>query len=95
MVWRVRYSETAKKFLKKLNPKVGQVILEYMSRRIAVLDDPKTAGRALRGELGGFWRYRVGDYRVICELKDSELVILALVIGHRSNVYAKRNRKDC
>ena len=58
-----------------------------MDLRIAVLDDPRQSGKSLKGELGEFWRFRVGDYRILCEIRDTELVILAAMIGHRRDVY--------
>ena len=62
-------------------------IVDYLSQRVAPLDDPRSQGKALKGELGEFWRYRVGDYRVLCEIKDGKLEILAATIGHRKNIY--------
>ena len=58
-----------------------------MDLRIAVAADPRQLGKPLKGELGEFWRYRVGDYRILCEIRDDELVILAATIGHRREVY--------
>lgn len=62
-------------------------IVDFMDMRIAVLADPRQTGKSLKGELGEFWRYRVGDYRILCEIRDDELVILAAIIGHRREVY--------
>lgn len=62
-------------------------ILDFLDQRVAVLDDPRTSGKPLKGDLGVFWRYRVGDYRVLCEIQDDKLVILAALIGHRKEVY--------
>ena len=62
-------------------------IVDFLDLRIAVLDDPRHSGKSLKGELGEFWRYRVGDYRILCEIRDDELVILAATIGHRRDVY--------
>lgn len=62
-------------------------IVDFMDLRIAVLDDPRQSGKSLKGELGEFWRFRVGDYRILCEIRDTELVILAAMIGHRRDVY--------
>lgn len=62
-------------------------IVDFMDLRIATLDDPRLSGKPLKGELGEFWRYRVGDYRILCEIRDDELVILATTIGHRKEVY--------
>ncbi len=62
-------------------------IVDFMGLRIAALDDPRQSGKPLKGELGEFWRYRVGDYRILCEIRDDELIILAARIGHRREVY--------
>ncbi|RAH27318.1 type II toxin-antitoxin system RelE family toxin [Pantoea agglomerans] len=62
-------------------------IVDFMDMRIAVSADPRQSGKPLKGELGEFWRYRVGDYRTRCEIRDDELVILAAAIGHRRDVY--------
>ncbi len=62
-------------------------IVDFMDLRIATLDDPRLSGKPLKGELGEFWRYRVGDYRILCEIRDNEFIILAATIGHRKEVY--------
>ncbi|MGE6454991.1 type II toxin-antitoxin system RelE family toxin [Shewanella baltica] len=62
-------------------------ILDFLEQRIAILEDPRTSGKPLKGDLGIFWRYRVGDYRVLCEIQDSKLVILTALIGHRKEIY--------
>lgn len=87
MAWKINYSERALKTLKKMDPQSAKRILDFLEKRIAVQDDPRTHGKPLKGELGVFWRYRIGDYRVLCEIQDGELVILAALIGHRKEVY--------
>lgn len=62
-------------------------ILDFLEKRIALLEEPRTSGKPLKGELGFFWRYRVGNYRVLCEIQDEKLVILAALIGHRKEIY--------
>ena len=62
-------------------------IVDYLSDRVAVLDDPRVLGKPLKGELGDFWRYRIGDYRILCDIRDSEVVIIATTVGHRRDVY--------
>ena len=62
-------------------------ILDFLEKRIAPLEDPRTSGKSLKGELGLFWRYRIGDYRVLCDIQEEKLMILAILIGHRKNVY--------
>ena len=89
MAWTVRFTELALKQLKKLDKQIADQITRTLHEKIAMGDDPRAFGKALTGELKGFWRYRIGDYRVICELKDSELLILTLAIGHRREIYRK------
>ena len=87
MAWTVEFLAPAKKTLKKLDRPWQTAILNYLEDEIAVLDDPRTRGKAPTGEKRGLWPYRVGDYRVICEIEDARLTILAVAIGHRSQVY--------
>ncbi|MEY0026884.1 type II toxin-antitoxin system RelE/ParE family toxin [Providencia rettgeri] len=87
MVWTINYSERALKSLRKMDKQNAPRIIDFMELRIAALDDPRQSGKSLKGELGEFWRYRIGDYRVLCEIKDDELIILAATIGHRKEVY--------
>lgn len=87
MVWKIEYAETAVKSLKKLNKSDAKKIINYLDERVITRNDPRTLGKALKGNLGEFWRYRIGDYRVLCEIKDEQLVILAAEIGHRKNIY--------
>ena len=63
-------------------------ILKFLHQRLANLDDPRTIGQALRGSrLGEFWKYRVGDYRLICRIEDAQLLVLVLRVGHRRELY--------
>ena len=87
MAWTLRLSETAKRQLKKLDPSNAQLILRYLNRLVQETSNPRERGSGLRANLAGLWRYRVGDYRVICSFEDHELVILVLQIGHRRDVY--------
>ena len=87
MAWTIDYTETAKGQLRKLDRQVAQRIVDYMDKRIAPLEDVRSAGKALTGPLGGFWRYRVGDYRVICEIQDGALRILVVETGSRREAY--------
>lgn len=82
----VSYSETALKQLKKLDKKTISQIVDYMDE-ISTLSDPKQRGKALVGNLSGLWRYRVGDYRIICSISLKEILITVLKIGHRKEVY--------
>ena len=87
MVWTINYSERALKSLRKMDKQNARRIVDFMDIRIAALDDPRQSGKSLKGELGEFWRYRVGDYRILCKIRDNELIILATTIGHRREVY--------
>ena len=87
MVWTLRISETAKRQLKKLDRSTAQILLRYLNRVLEGAEHPTQRGKPLTANLAGLWRYRVGDYRVICDIQDGELVVLVLQIGHRSEVY--------
>ena len=86
MAWKVELTDTAAKQLARLDKTQAQRITKYR-RRLMQLEDPRDAGKALTGNWRTYWRYRVGDYRVVCEIRDNELVIVAVLIGHRSEVY--------
>ncbi|HCM8928421.1 TPA: type II toxin-antitoxin system RelE/ParE family toxin [Salmonella enterica subsp. enterica serovar Paratyphi B] len=87
MVWTINYSDRALKSLRKMDKQNARRIVDFMDLRIAVATNPRKSGRPLKGELGEFWRYRVGDYRILCEIRDDELIILVATIGHRREVY--------
>ena len=87
MAWTIKYAETARKQLRKLDKSDARRIAGFMDERIAVSDDPRRMGKALKGPLGSLWRYRVGDFRVICDIQDGVLVVLVLQIGNRREVY--------
>ena len=87
MGWTIEYSALALKQLKKLNRSVQAEILNYMDNRIASAVNPRDFGKSLRHDKFGLWRYRVGDYRIICELDDKMTVVTVLAVGHRSTVY--------
>ena len=87
-VGKVEIDNEAKRDLEKLDPQVSRRIERFLYERIARLDDPRSIGEALRGsKLGEFWRYRVGDWRIICKVQDAELIVLALRVGHRREIY--------
>ena len=87
MAWTIEYAETAKKQLRKLDKLAARRILDFMDERVAPSDDPRELGKALKGSLGDLWRYRVGDYRVLCDIQDAVLTVLVLQIGNRREVY--------
>ncbi|MGV2169538.1 type II toxin-antitoxin system RelE family toxin [Agrobacterium sp. 16-172Ci] len=84
MIWTIEYHALVQKEMRKINPETRQRIRSFLHERSAALDDPRQTGAALQGsELGNFWRYRVGDYRIICDIQDHKLVVLVVEIGHR------------
>ena len=88
MAWRIEFEDAALKELDKLDKPVARRILAFLRERVAVLDDPRSVGEALKGsKLGEFWKYRVGDYRVISHIEDGALRILVLRVGNRRAVY--------
>lgn len=87
MAWTIEYTDTAKKQLRKLDRQMARRILDYMDERVVQQDDPRQVAKALTGPLGGLWHYRVGDCRVICEIRDRELYVLVVRIGNRRDVY--------
>ena len=88
LAWRVEFEDAALKELAKLDKPVARRILAFLRERVAVLDDPRSVGEALKGSsLGDFWKYRVGDYRVIAHIEDGALRILVLEVGNRREVY--------
>lgn len=87
MHWTIKYARSVQKTVRKLDPPLQAHIREYLEQRVASLADPRDLGEPLQGQLAGLWRYRVGDYRVICELRDEALVVLVVRIGHRRTIY--------
>lgn len=86
MVWKIELSSRARKALKKLDHKPARDIVRALEE-IAQLQNPRSRGKALTGNLQGLWRYRVGDYRVICDIRSQRLTIYAIDLGHRRNIY--------
>lgn len=88
MVWRIEFEDAAVKELAKLDKPVARRILAFLRERVSQLDDPRSVGEALKGsKLGEFWKYRVGDYRIVAHIEDEALRILVLKVGNRREVY--------
>lgn len=88
MAWLIELTAGAKKQLAKLDRSEAKRITTFMRERLATLDDPRSTGKTLTGpRLGTYWRYRVGDYRLICDIQDGALVILVIDIGNRASIY--------
>ena len=86
-VWRVSFSPAAERTLARLDRTAQADILRYFKTRIATGENPRRFGKALTGGLAGLWRYRVRDYRIICQIEDREVTVLVLDIGHRREIY--------
>ena len=87
MAWTIEYTQTARNQLKKLDRPVARRIVDFLDERVATLNDPRTLGKALTGPLGTLWRYRIGDFRVICEMQHQAVRILFVRVGHRGEAY--------
>ena len=88
MAWTIDYTATARKQLRNLDRQIARRIVDFMDERIAGQADPRSTGRALTGPLlGAYWRYRVGDCRIICDIQDGALCVLVIEIGNRKEIY--------
>nr|VFK80155.1 MAG: mRNA interferase RelE/StbE [Candidatus Kentron sp. SD] len=91
MVWEIRYTDAALKQLRGMDGLAARRILDYMDHRIARSANPRAFGKALSGFVG-LWRYRIGNYRVICRIQEDKCLIIAVHIGHRKEVYRNMSR---
>ena len=90
MVWEIEFDPAAVKELAKLDKQVARRIVQFLRERIAPLGDPRSVGEPLHGDqLGAFWKYRLGDHRVVAEISDRRIVIVVVRVGHRREVYRK------
>ncbi len=87
MAWKVEVSATAAKQIAKLDRGARERIYRFLTDKLEGAADPRQQGKSLPGEKRGLWRYRVGDYRLICDLQDKKLIVLVLIVGHRKDVY--------
>ena len=87
MAWRIEFLPDAVKELKKLDRSMARRIITTLEERIATLDDPRTLGSALTGDHAGYWRWRIGDYRVVARIEDERVVIIVVRVAHRREVY--------
>jgi mRNA interferase RelE/StbE len=88
-MWTIEFDLAAQRELDKLDKQVAKRILKFLYQRIARLDRPQQVGEKLQGALSPYWKYRVGDYRLICSIEHARLVVLVLRIGHRKEVYSR------
>jgi mRNA interferase RelE/StbE len=90
LAWTVEFDAAAAKELRKLDAAIARRIVAFLRERVAALDDVRSIGEALRGDsLGEFWKYRLGDYRIVARIVDRRLVVIVVRIGHRREVYRK------
>ena len=87
MAWAVELLASAADALDQLVPAHQQRLWRFLRERLSRTDNPRQSGKALTGRYAGLWRYRVGDYRLVCRLDDVRLVAVVVKIGHRSEVY--------
>jgi mRNA interferase RelE/StbE len=85
--WRVEITRTAEKQIQKLNRAAQESIIRFLRERVQPADNPRQLGKPLYGDRGGLWRYRVGDYRLICDVQDERITVLVVRVGHRKDVY--------
>ncbi len=86
MAWRIEYAELSLRALKKMDRPMRQRIYDFLNE-VSRKEDVRSKGKALTGNLGGLWRYRVGDYRIVCDISEDILRILVVRVGHRSQIY--------
>ena len=90
LAWTVKFSTRAVKSLKRIDRPNQELILKFMTEKVANQPDPVSLAKKLSGNLGDFYRFRLGDYRIVCEVQNQELIILILQIGHRQNIYQRK-----
>jgi mRNA interferase RelE/StbE len=87
MTWKIKFLPEAEKDLQQIDRPVVQRILRFLNERIRLLEDPRKIGEPLKGpKMGKYWKYRVGDYRIICKIKEREIIILVVRVGHRKEI---------
>ena len=91
MAWTIEYDRRVLKELKKLDRKIQSQILDFFDERIAPYPDPRSIGKALTSSFSGLWRYRIGDYRAVCRIEDTKMIVLVVRVVHRSKVYPLPN----
>jgi mRNA interferase RelE/StbE len=87
MPWNVEFTDKARRQLRKLPPDVQSRLLRFLRQRVASSDDPRLLASRLTSDYTGYWRFRVGDYRLVCRIDDGNLTVLVISLGHRKLVY--------
>ena len=86
-MWKIEWQESARKSLRKLDKQTQERILRYLKDRIQPAEDPQVYGKGLTSELSGYWRYRVGDYRIVCKIFHETITIVVVDVDHRKEIY--------
>jgi mRNA interferase RelE/StbE len=86
-LYSLRFTHEALKDLKKFDPMIRKMLLSWIDKNLSHLENPRTLGKSLKGKLKEFWRYRVGDYRLLCSIQDQVLVILVITVRVRKEAY--------
>jgi mRNA interferase RelE/StbE len=86
-MWKIEWSKEAQKQLEKLDPQIKKKILKYLRETLKEWSDPRQRAEKLVEDKAGWWRFRVGDYRLIFEIEDHILIILIIKVGHRKEIY--------
>jgi mRNA interferase RelE/StbE len=89
MTYKVEYTKTALRQLKKMDKKIASFIIAYIEDKLVDCENPRLYGKALKGNLNNKWRYRVGDYRILAKIVDAKVVIVVVEVGHRKDIYEK------
>ena len=87
MIYELKYEARAVKQIKKLDPATRILIKSWIEKNLLNTDNPRQHGKGLTGKLGQYWRYRVGDYRILAEINDAEIIIIIVEVGHRRDIY--------
>ena len=85
MTWQIEWDDRARKELRSLDPSIQRKILTYLRERTT--ENPYSFGKELGGNKAGLWRYRVEDFRIVCQIKENKLVVFVIAVGHRKEIY--------
>lgn len=86
-MYHVEYSKKAQKQIRKLDRAIQRLLFAWIDKNLEGIVDPRSKGKGLLGDHSGEWRYRIGDFRLICDIQDEKMIVLALEIGHRKDIY--------
>jgi mRNA interferase RelE/StbE len=89
-MWKIKYLKSLKKSFNNLDSQTKEKIIDFLENKIANMENPRQFGKALKGNFSELWRYRLGNYRIVCEIQDNALVILVVRLGHRKVIYKKK-----